>query len=155
MKKYIISLVGLVFYLILAGGSVEDTVSDLVEKETQKIMDEAEKETQKIMDDINNSYKPPKYNRSASSSKKSTSINGTYSLDAGDGELTITISGNSWRSKFVMVTGFGSAYDNQNAEYDRGIVKGNDLFDKSGYVNVGYVSGPGGTLRFGNYTLSK
>ena len=129
MKKYIISLVGLVFYLILAGGSVEDTVSDLVEKETQKIMDEAEKETQKIMDDINNSYKPPKYNRSASSSKKSTSINGTYSLDAGDGELTITISGNSWRSKFVMVTGFGSAYDNQNAEYDRGIVKGNDLFD--------------------------
>ena len=155
MKKYIISLVSLVFYLILAGASIEDTVSDLVEKETKKIMAEAEKETQKIMADINNSYKEPKYNRSASSSKKSTSINGTYSLNAGDGELTITISGNIWRSKFVMVTGFGSAYDNQNAEYDRGIVKGNDLFDESGYVKVGYVSGSGSTLRFGNYTLSK
>ena len=53
------------------------------------------------------------------------------------------------------MTGFGSAYDNQNAEYDREIVKGNDLFDKSGYVKVGYVSGSGGTLHYGNYTLSK
>ena len=53
------------------------------------------------------------------------------------------------------MTGFGSAYDNQNAEYDRGIVKGNDLFDESGYVKTGYVSGSDGTLRFGNYTLSK
>jgi len=68
MKKHIISLVGLVLYLILAGGSIEDTVSDLIEKETEKIMDEVEKETEKIMDDINNSYKSSKSNSSSSSS---------------------------------------------------------------------------------------
>jgi len=40
-----------------------------------------------------------------------------------------------------MVTGFGTSYDEQYAQYDSGVVKDNDLYDSSGYVRVGYISG--------------
>ena len=38
--KHIISISSLTFYLILAGGSTEDTTSSLVKNETPKLMDE-------------------------------------------------------------------------------------------------------------------
>ena len=57
----------------------------------------------------------------------------------------------------MMVTGFGSDYDNQNAQYDNGIVKGNDLYESSGMVKVGYVNGNSLTTSIGgqSVTLSK
>ena len=66
---------------------------------------------------------------------------GTYSTENRDGSISVTISGSSWRSKIVIKSGFGEAYDNQNAQYSRGIVNGNDLYDESGYVKIGSVSG--------------
>jgi hypothetical protein len=39
-----------------------------------------------------------------------------------------------------MLTGFGSDYDNQNVQYDNGIVKGNDLYESSEMVKFGYVN---------------
>ncbi len=134
IEKHLISIVGIVCFLILAGGSLEDSVTSLVEKETQKLMDEAEKETQKLMDEVYDSYE-------TKSSSKPASNNGKYVYDSSDGTLTVTISGSSWRGKTVIKTGFGSAYDNQQAQYSRGIVNGNDLYDESGYFKVGYVSG--------------
>ena len=95
-------------------------------------------------------------NRSSSSTytkKKTTSKNGTYSKETRDGKLSITISGNSWRGKTIIKTGFGDAYDNQNATYDRGLVRGSDLYDESGYVKVGSVSG--NSVRIAGYTLYK
>ena len=47
IEKHLISIVGIVCFLILAGGSLEDSVTSLVEKETQKLMDEAEKEPER------------------------------------------------------------------------------------------------------------
>ena len=134
IEKHLISIVGIVCFLILAGGSLEDSVTSLVEKETQKLMDEAEKETQKLMDEVYDSYE-------TKSSSKPASNNGKYVYDSSGGTLTVTISGSSWQGKTVIKTGFGSAYDNQQAQYSRGIVNGNDLYDESGYFKVGYVSG--------------
>lgn len=87
------------------------------------------------------------------SKKKAKTNNGTYSKETRDGKMTVTISGNSWRGKTVIKTGFGDAYDNQNAQYDRGLVKGNDLYDESGYVKMGSVSG--NSVRIAGYTLYK
>ena len=87
------------------------------------------------------------------SKKKAKTNNGTYSKETRDGKMTVTISGNSWRGKTVIKTGFGDAYDNQNAQYDRGLVKGNDLYDESGYVKIGSVSG--NSVRMAGYTLYK
>ena len=87
------------------------------------------------------------------SKKKAKTNNGTFSKETRDGKMTVTISGNSWRGKTVIKTGFGDAYDNQNAQYDRGLVKGNDLYDESGYVKIGSVSG--NSVRMAGYTLYK
>ena len=168
IEKHLISIVGIVCFLILAGGSLEDSVTSLVEKETQKLMDEAEKETQKLMDEVEketqklmdeveketqklmdevyDSYE-------TKSSSKPASNNGKYVYDSSDGTLTVTISGSSWRGKTVIKTGFGSDYDNQQAQYSRGIVNGNDLYDESGYIKVGYVSG--NSVSMDGYSLYK
>tara|TARA_B110000116_G_scaffold193437_1_gene168324 strand:+ start:321 stop:770 length:450 start_codon:yes stop_codon:yes gene_type:complete len=100
--------------------------------------------------------KKTKSNKSYSSSsteKKTKSNNGTYKYETSDGSLTITISGSSWRSAHVITTGFGEAYDNQNAQYDRGIVNGDDLYDSSGYIKLGYVSG--NRVNYAGYNLYK
>ena len=55
--------------------------------------------------------------------------------------LSISVNGDSWRGKTMIVSGFGSAYDNENAQYDYGIMKGSDMYESSGNVKVGYVSG--------------
>jgi len=73
--------------------------------------------------------------------KEEESINGLYSYEDNSAKLTIRISGNSWSGKTIIITGFGSDYDNQNAQYDNGIVNDNDLYESSGMVKVGYVNG--------------
>jgi hypothetical protein len=89
--------------------------------------------------------------------EEAQTVDGTYSYKDNSAELVITISGNSWSGKTMMVTGFGSDYDNQNAQYDNGIVKGNDLYESSGMVKVGYVNGNSLTTSIGgqSVTLSK
>jgi hypothetical protein len=34
----------------------------------------------------------------------------------------------------------GEEYDNQNAQYESGVVKDNNLYDSSGLSQIGYVS---------------
>lgn len=84
-------------------------------------------------------------------------INGTYTYSDNYVELEITISGNSWSGKTTMVTGFGSGYDSQNAKYDNGTVKGNDLYDNTGMKEIGYVSGDELNISIGgqSYNLTK
>lgn len=106
-----------------------------------------------IMSCENNS----KSNQSNSQSHKQVdveSIDGTYSYRDNSAELVIRISGNSWSGKTMMVTGFGSDYDNQNAQYDNGIVKGNDLYESSGMVKVGYVNGNSLTTSVGGQSVT-
>lgn len=80
-------------------------------------------------------------NAKSTNTQVEETINGTYTYSDNSAEFEITISGDSWFGKTMIVLGFGSEYDSQNAQYDNGTVKGNDLYDESGMVKIGYVSG--------------
>ena len=90
-----------------------------------------------ISPDNNSSSQSSSKSSTTTSHSSSKSVNGTYT----NGGSSITISGNSWRGKVVIETGFGAAYDEQNAQYSYGVVKGEDLYDESGYLKIGYISG--------------
>jgi|TARA_B100001971_G_scaffold160464_1_gene150425 hypothetical protein len=90
--------------------------------------------------------------------EEAESRNGTYTgRDRSSGstlELTLTLSGNSWSMKTVPFS-VDYGYNTQpTAIYDRGIVKGDDLYDESGSFKLGYVSS-GGSVNFNNVTLRK
>jgi len=80
-------------------------------------------------------------NASSSDSERSNSVNGRYMYSDSNLELEITVSGETWRGKTRIISGIGSEYDNQNAQYDYGIIKGTDLFESSGIVKIGYIKG--------------
>ena len=73
--------------------------------------------------------------------KKEPSAYGTYSYSDNSVELTIVVSGESWKGKTMLKTGFGSGNDNQNAKYSSGVVKGNGLYDSNGMVKIGSIEG--------------
>ena len=54
-------------------------------------------------------------------------------------ESFITISGNSWHGKLIIKSGFGSSYDNSNASYSSGIVKGSILYDEHALIKLGNI----------------
>ena len=75
-------------------------------------------------------------NSTASNDTRNTeseqTIDGRYFYSDSDVELEITISGNRWSGKTTI---YGSA------QYDNGVVKGDDLYESSGMVEIGHVSG--------------
>ena len=90
--------------------------------------------------------------------EEAESRNGTYTgRDRSSGstlELTLTLSGNSWSMKTVPFSVDYGYNIKPTAIYDRGIVKGDDLYDESGSFKLGYVSS-GGSVNFNNVTLRK
>lgn len=90
-------------------------------------------------------------NSSSSSQKvEKTSINGVYSGSTSISglklEATVTINGNRWSAT--------SSFGPGDTEYQIGIVSGNDLYDESGYVRIGYVQG--NTVKINGYpTMTK
>ena len=88
------------------------------------------------------------------SSYSSQSITGVYSYSGSDVKSTVTVSSSSWSGTLVIVTGFGESYDNSNASYSRGIVKGNDLYDESGYIKLGSANGSSLTMPIGSSTVT-
>lgn len=75
---------------------------------------------------------------SSGTSMEESNPDGIYSYKDESAELQVIISGNSWTGKTVIITGMGDEYD--NAEYERGVVKGNTLYESSGMVEIGNVS---------------
>jgi hypothetical protein len=69
------------------------------------------------------------------------SIDGVYTYADNSASLRISISGDFWRGKTMTISGLGADNDNQNAEYESGLVKGTSLYDASGLVEIGHVSG--------------
>ncbi len=55
------------------------------------------------------------------------------------------VSDENWTGKTKIISGLGDEYDKNNVTYESGIVKGNDLYESSGFVKIGYVVGK--TLR--------
>jgi hypothetical protein len=68
------------------------------------------------------------------------SIDGTYTYSDDSGAFEISIYGNQWSGKTLIKSGMGYEYDNQNAQYESGVVKDNNLYDSSGLSQIGYVS---------------
>ena len=85
-----------------------------------------------------------------SNQKKSISLAGIYSYADASAKSTITVSGSRWSGKLVIITGFGSSYDNSNASYSSGIVKDGKLYDDSGYIELGPVNGTSLSIPIGS-----
>jgi hypothetical protein len=68
-------------------------------------------------------------------------IDGTYTFSDNSAKLEILIMGDAWSGKTIMISGFGADYDNKQAQYENGVVKGNDLYDSSGLIKIGSVNG--------------
>lgn len=68
-------------------------------------------------------------------------------------KLNITIKDNIWVGRTVFLSGMGENYDTQNTKYESGILKGNSLYEKSGMVEVGYLSGNRLTTSIGGQTV--
>ena len=73
-------------------------------------------------------------NNQSPKANKQKSINEVYSYADSSAKSTITVSGSRWSGKLVIITGFGSSYDNSNAIYSSGIVNEGKLYDDSGYI---------------------
>lgn len=100
----------------------------------------------------NNSEKST--NSKSANTQVDETIDGTYTYSDNSVELEITIRGDSWYGKTMIVTGFGSDYDSQNAQYDNGTVNGNDLYESSGMVEIGYISGKSLTTSIGGQRVT-
>ena len=93
-------------------------------------------------------------NTKSTNTQVEETINGTYTYSDNSVEFEITISGDSWYGKTMIVTGLGSDYDSQNAQRDNGIVNGNDLYESSGMVKIGYVSAKSLTTSIGGQRVN-
>ena len=86
--------------------------------------------------------------------KEEESIDGVYSYEDNSAKLSIRVSGGSWSGKTIIVSGIGEEYDNQNVQYDNGVVKGKELFENSGMVKIGYISGNSLTTSIGGQSVT-
>ena len=85
-------------------------------------------------------------NYHSSKPNKQKSISGVYSYSDSSVKSTISVAGSRWSGKLIIITGFGSSYDNSNATYSSGIVKDGKLYDDSGYIELGSVDGTSLTM---------
>jgi hypothetical protein len=87
--------------------------------------------------------------------EKEISLEGTYSYNDESVKMSITINGDSWIGKTTIISGMGDEYD--KPEYQSGVVNGQDLYESSGMLKIGYVNGRNLTTSIGNnqVTLSK
>ena len=87
--------------------------------------------------------------------EKEISIDGTYRYKDESVNISIRISGESWIGQTTIISGMGDEYD--KPEYQSGVVKGQELYESSGMVQIGYVNGRNLTTSIGDnrVTLSK
>lgn len=88
---------------------------------------------------------------SSGSSSSSSSPNGRYTYtESGGVESVVTVSGTSWSATLKLC-------DYCDKSYESGIVKDGRLYDSTGYVEVGSISGSSLTMRSaaGNMTHRK
>ena len=78
---------------------------------------------------------------SASPPDEPADVNGLYYYGDNSVEITVNVRSGSWMGKTKIISGFGDEYDNQSVEYENGVVNGSELYDESGYVKIGFVSG--------------
>jgi hypothetical protein len=99
--------------------------------------------------------------KNTSSSKKSEDepivekeiyVDGTYTYKDESVNISISIRGDSWFGQTTIISGMGDDYD--KPEYQSGIVKGQELFESSGMVKIGYVNGSKLVTSIGDNTVT-
>jgi hypothetical protein len=96
------------------------------------------------------------FSSNGNKSKSGGTINGTYYYNSSSLKCKISVYGGQWFSTTTIVSGFGDAYDESKAERHSGIIKGNDIYDESGYVKIGNIEGNSLSLSGERYlTLKK
>ena len=71
---------------------------------------------------------------------------GTYYFNNNEVEIRITITGNFWRG----VTKIKDVWGDGSVSYERGLIKNNNLYDESGYAQIGYCNGKSIVTTIGN-----
>lgn len=66
---------------------------------------------------------------------------GVYRYSDSSVEAEVTVSGDTWYAVAIPISGFGEDYDQQNAMIESGLVDGNDLYESSGMIKIGRISG--------------
>ncbi len=82
-------------------------------------------------------------------------VNGVYQYKDQSVILVINVSGEMWSGRTTIITGMGDDYD--KTEFESGSVIGSDLYESSGMVKIGKISGRFLTTTIGgsNVTLTK
>lgn len=73
--------------------------------------------------------------------EQESSPDGRYTYHDNSVDIQISISGDSWSGKTKIISGLGDEYDNENIEYESGVVRGSALYDPSGFAEIGKVDG--------------
>jgi hypothetical protein len=81
-------------------------------------------------------------------------VNGTYTYEGSDAKCKILVVGEQWTGSFTFVSGLGAEYDASQAEFQTGLVRGNEIFDESGYVKIGYIEGKNLTTTVGGQYIT-
>lgn len=144
MKKHLLPV--LMGTLLLLGCNSQPATSEPSQDKMK-----TEKQTSERAERNTEPYSQPESDRIA---QESESINGVYQYAGGDAKSEIVVMGSTWTGSFSFVSGFGTEYDAGNAEYQSGIVRGNDLYDESGYVKIGYIQGRSLTTTVGGQYLT-
>ena len=84
--------------------------------------------------------------------EKEIHVDGTYTYKDESVNISISIRGDSWFGQTTIISGMGDDYD--KPEYQSGIVKGQELFESSGMVKIGYVNGSKLVTSIGDNTVT-
>lgn len=101
-------------------------------------------------DEVENKFSTP---TEKNESVKET-VNGNYFYEGSDARCKILVMGDLWTGSFTFVSGFGVEYDASQAEFQTGVVRGNEIFDESGLVKIGYIDGNNLTTTVGGQYIT-
>jgi hypothetical protein len=107
----------------------------------------------KISTPIKSSNSKSEIKEESPTQNKIETKDGTYLYSDNLLILTITVNGNRWFGKTVVNTGMGSDYDDRNTKYESGFLKNNSLFESTGMLEIGYISGNNLTTSIGGQTV--
>ncbi len=97
-------------------------------------------------------------NRFSTSTEKNEpvkeTVNGNYFYEGSDAKCKILVMGDLWTGSFTFVSGFGAEYDASQAEFQTGVVRGNEIFDESGLVKIGHIDGNNLTTTVGGQYIT-
>ncbi len=79
-------------------------------------------------------------------------IDGMYRYKDESANISITINGDTWIGQTTIISGMGDEYD--KPAYESGVIKGQELYESSGMVKIGYIRGRNLITTIGGNTVT-